>query len=337
MKRWILFGGLLAIMLVVQAGLAMRHSLWADEVFSLAMATGHSVEHPAAEAQVERGDFVETDRPISAAELRRYAEFEETSDGLGNVMRAVKLSDTSPPLYYLLLHLWSRLWGTSDLALRMFSVLCSLACVPLIMAIGRHVESEKTGWIAAVLFAMAPVAVYYSSEGRMYSLLWLCVMLAAYATVRLYRGAAGWCWQVMWIGAGVAGMLVHYYFVFPFFALAAFLLFRNGADQRWKLVVRTVVVGVLLLPWYLQLPELLSQWRITQNWVEWKPAGYDRLRVAHDLLAQSFSGYGHRTFSESRGSRRCCRHRKQSFRPPVSTAPTQTPHNDAGTARYRDC
>ena len=75
MKRWILFGGLLAIMLVVQAGLAMRHSLWADEVFSLAMATGHSVEHPAAEAQVERGDFVETDRPISAAELRRYAEF----------------------------------------------------------------------------------------------------------------------------------------------------------------------------------------------------------------------------------------------------------------------
>src|SRR5690606_12829541 len=111
-----------------------------------------------------------------ASELRRYVEFEERSAGLGNVVRAVKLSDTSPPLYYLLLHLWSRLWGMGDLALRMFSIVCSLACVPLILAIGREVESEKTGWIAAVLFAMAPVAVYYASEGRMYSLLWLCVM-----------------------------------------------------------------------------------------------------------------------------------------------------------------
>lgn len=293
MKRWLLLGGLLAIVLVTQLGLAMRHSLWADEVFSLAMATGHSVEHPAAKAQVDRGDFVESEHPVAAAELRRYTEFEEGSDGLGNVVRAVKLSDSSPPLYYLLLHLWGRLWGTSDVALRLFSIMCSLACVPLIIAIGYEVESKKSGWIAAVLFVMAPVAVYYSSEGRMYSLLWLCVLLMAYATVRLYRGAAGWFWQALWVGAGVGGMLVHYYFVFPFFALGVFLLWRSGEDRRWKLVARTAAVGVLLLPWYLHLPESLAQWRITQAWVEWKPPGYNRLRVARDLLAQYFSGYGH--------------------------------------------
>ncbi|HTO03032.1 MAG TPA: glycosyltransferase family 39 protein, partial [Opitutus sp.] len=293
MKRWGLLGGLLAIMFVMQLGLALRHSLWADEVFSLAMATGHSVEHPAAKAQVEFGDFVESEHPVSASELRRYVEFEETSDGLGNVVRAVKVADTSPPLYYLLLHVWGRLWGTSDVALRMFSIICSLACVPLIVAVGREMESEKNGWIAAVLFAMAPVGVYYSSEGRMYSLLWLCVLLATYAAVKLYRGAAGWRWQALWVGAGVAGMLVHYYFVFPFFALGVFLLGRNGSDRRWRLVLRMAAVGVLVLPWYLQLPESLSQWRITQSWVEWKPPGYVRLRVARDVLAQYFSGYGH--------------------------------------------
>ena len=293
MKRGTLLGALLLVMLVMQVGLALRHSLWADEVFSLAMATGHSVEHPAAQADVSQGDFVETERPVPAQELRRYTEFTEPARGLESVLRAVTISDTSPPLYYFLLHGWTRLWGTSDLALRMFSIVCALACVPLIIATGREIESEKTGWIAAGLFAMTPVAIYYSSEGRMYSLLWLCLMLAAYATVRLYQGTATWRWHAIWVTAGAAGMLIHYYFVFPLMALSLFLLLRKGADRRWKWAARIAVVFVLILPWYLTLPETLSAWRITQQWVGMQPPGYNRLRIARDLVVQYFSGYGH--------------------------------------------
>ena len=36
-----------------------RHCLWVDELFSLAIATGHSLEHPAAAAKPALGDFVE--------------------------------------------------------------------------------------------------------------------------------------------------------------------------------------------------------------------------------------------------------------------------------------
>ncbi len=55
-------GGRVAALLAVvalAAGLRValldRQGLWADEIFSLAIATGHSLEHPAGEADPSRG------------------------------------------------------------------------------------------------------------------------------------------------------------------------------------------------------------------------------------------------------------------------------------------
>ena len=79
-----------------------RQDLWADEVFSLAVATGHSLEHPAA-AAVRLGDFVEPAGAVPPAAFRRYLAHDAPPAGPGRVIRAVLLSDTSPPLYYLAL------------------------------------------------------------------------------------------------------------------------------------------------------------------------------------------------------------------------------------------
>src|SRR5581483_12276552 len=97
-RRLRLWSVALAVALAGAARLAVvdRQSLWADEVFSLAMATGHSLEHAAAEANAGLGDYVEPAGPAPAAAFRRYAEHEEPAAGPGRVLRAVRLSDTSP-------------------------------------------------------------------------------------------------------------------------------------------------------------------------------------------------------------------------------------------------
>jgi hypothetical protein len=168
MKRVPVVGLLLLMMAVLQVGLALRPSLWADEIFSLAMATGHSVEHPATKARPDWGDFVESAAPVSTDELRQYVEDRPPVAGFGRVLRAVELSDTSPPLYYLLLRAWTRLTGVSDLALRSFSILCSAVCLILLSALGREIAEPRAGWIAAGLFVVAPMSLYYSTEGLMY-------------------------------------------------------------------------------------------------------------------------------------------------------------------------
>ena len=84
---------LVALLLLVAAfGLraraVARPGLWADEIFSLAVATGHSLEHPAAEADPAAGDFVQATDAVSPAAYRRYAEFDDPPAGPGRVIRA---------------------------------------------------------------------------------------------------------------------------------------------------------------------------------------------------------------------------------------------------------
>ena len=103
---WLLFG-VFALTALLRIGVAGQSGLWGDEIFSLAMATGHSLEHPAATADTTLGDFVERDRPVRAEEFQRYLKHDNPPASPARVVRAVFLSDTSPPLYYLLLYGWT--------------------------------------------------------------------------------------------------------------------------------------------------------------------------------------------------------------------------------------
>jgi uncharacterized membrane protein len=166
--------GLFALLLfsaavLLRIALALHPGLWADEIFSLAMATGHSLEHPAIEANPALGDYIEPPRAQPPSAFHRYMQHENPPAGMRRVIRAVLLSDTNPPLYYVLLNVWARAAGTGDAALRLFSSLWALACFPLLWLLGREVGERETAWTACVLFAFSPPALYYSAEGRMYS------------------------------------------------------------------------------------------------------------------------------------------------------------------------
>ena len=132
-----------------------------------------------------------------------------------NLERALRLSDTSPPLYYLLLSGWTRQLGTSDAAVRLFSALWAVATVPVLWLVARRVGGEPAALAAAVLFAINPLGLYYSVEARMYSMvMFLAVSLIA-LTLRLGdRPVRPWsvartvfCWTWMtcrkkWMNSG---------------------------------------------------------------------------------------------------------------------------------------
>ena len=279
---------LVAVGLRIQA--ATRPGLWADEIFSLAMATGHSLEHPAEDANPALGDFSQSADGKAPAHFRRYAEEELPPAGPGRVVRAVLLSDTSPPLYYLLLNLWSRIFGAGDAALRLFSVWWAVLSLPLLWLVGRDIGGTRAAWSACLLFAGSPVAFYYSVEGRMYSLLWCLALTLGWSTLRLAGGLA-WRPAALWVLAGAAGLLTHYFFAFAWLACVVWIWIAGGATLRRGVTVLAGATLLAVLPWYLEVPASLAQWRVTGDWLSGELAWPRALARPAALAGSLMSGH----------------------------------------------
>jgi hypothetical protein len=287
-KALLLVIGLAALLRIV---LAARQDLWADELFSLAVATGHSLEQPASDAVPGLGDFVEPGLVVSPATLRTYLEPESPPAGPGRVIRAAILSDTSPPLYYLLLSCWTRAVGTSDFALHLFSVFWALATMPLIWLLARRLGGPREALIACVLFALAPPSLYYSVEVRMYSMLWFVSALTAWLTLRLHdRGEA--VVLGLWALASAAGFLTHYFYVFVWSACLLWLILRPGRCPRAWLAGGVLVALILVAPWYRLVPESLARWRVTGHWLDGRPPLRNLLTAPLALGGSFVSGRG---------------------------------------------
>jgi len=80
--------------------------------------------------------------------------------------------DFHPPLYYLFMKFWTNFFGYSEIALRMPSVLFSLATGYIVYLIA--------GIWGAIFFLYNPLIVYYSQEARMY------MMATFFLTVGIY-------------------------------------------------------------------------------------------------------------------------------------------------------
>jgi uncharacterized membrane protein len=296
---------LLAIFLgmaALQVSLARRPSLWTDEIFSLALATGHSLEHPAAAADPKLGDFVEPDHPVETEYFRRYLKHDDPPAGPARVIRAVLLSDTSPPLYYLLLYGWTLICGTSDFVLRLFSVAWLLASFPFLASVARRTAGNVAVIPACLLFALSPLGFYFAVEARMYSLMLFCVLVTAWVSLVLHEKGGSIALYVTWIIASAAGFLTHYFFLFPWLAIVAFLVVRPGAFKRQHLAVCILLTALAILPWYSLVVGSMNRWRVTQGWLKLRPEGFRRFHATSTQFVQFFSGSGSGLWNDARWS-----------------------------------
>jgi Dolichyl-phosphate-mannose-protein mannosyltransferase len=289
--NWQWFVVLLAFAAILRTALVIQPGLWADEIFSLAIATGHSLEHPPGEANPFLGDFVEPPEAQEPEAFQRYLKHESPPAGVGRVIRAVLLSDTNPPLYYLLLNHWTRATGTGDTALHLFSMIWALLCFPLLWLLGRQMGGTKTAWTGCLLFTFAPRALYYSAEGRMYSLVWFLGLSLAWLTLKLARTGFRAHLFLLWILSGAAGLLTHYFFVFVWSACSVWLWIHPGKLRRSHLLASFVLTALIVLPWYLQLPDSLGRWRVTGNWLS-GALSWPQLLAAPFFLAWSLLSGG---------------------------------------------
>ena len=169
--------------------------------------------------------------------------------------------DGAPPLYYVLLHFWIRLFGQGDVAVRSLSGVASVVALPFAWAAGKRLGGRPTAWAALVLMATSPFAISYATSARMYSMMTLWGLLGVLALVRaLERPSRG---RLACVALVTAVLLYTHYWALYFVVVAAiWLLFRarraTATDERTEAEERRnsravfaamVVGGVLFLPW----------------------------------------------------------------------------------------
>jgi uncharacterized membrane protein len=191
--------------------------------------------------------------------------------------------DIHPPFYYLLLHGWVRLLGTTETAVRSLSAFLGVILVAVTCGLGRLLVGQGPGLLAALLVAINPFQVYYSQEARMYVLLALLTAGSVWALASLaslsgqpapherrpvgpLRGPA-LTWTAL-ILLEAAGLYTHYSFAF-------IILVLNLAYTLWMVVTwRTdpsvgrvlnwllsqVAVVLLYLPWLSTAIRQLTTW-----------------------------------------------------------------------------
>ena len=86
--------------------------------------------------------------------------------------------DFHPPLYYLVMKFWVDLFGSSEISLRIPSVIFGILLVYLVYLIAKKMFNGKTAMIASILSATSGLLIYYSQEARMYMLAALLVAAA---------------------------------------------------------------------------------------------------------------------------------------------------------------
>jgi mannosyltransferase len=178
---------------------------------------------------------------------------------LGEIPDALRL-DGSPPLYYMLLHVWMAIAGTSEEAVRALSVACAVAMVPVAWWAARGLFGTRAGWMAAVLAATNPFLTQFGQEGRMYALLALLALLASAAFARAFAWRARG-WAIAYAVVLAAMLYTHNWALFFGAACGAvwlYLLWRSH-ERRETLVLGALAFGgalVLYLPW---IPTTLYQ------------------------------------------------------------------------------
>jgi uncharacterized membrane protein len=105
----------------------------------------------------------------------------------GAMLENLRTTDLHPPLHHAFLWLTERAIGTSEFAVRLPSLVAGVLLVLVLYATGKELYDRRTGLIAAAITSVAPFAVWYSQEARMYGLLMLWSALAVWIGFRALR------------------------------------------------------------------------------------------------------------------------------------------------------
>ena len=133
------------------------------------------------------------------------------------------------PCYFWFLWIWTRVFGHSELALRLPSLLAGVTLIAMVFwVLSRWTTCPWSPALCALLVALDPHLVFFSQEARPYALVQLIGLLQLLCFIRLLEGPSKPGIRAAFVATTLAGFYLHY----------TSLLLLSGELFAWSTVSR---------------------------------------------------------------------------------------------------
>lgn len=180
--------------------------------------------------------------------------------------------DFTPPLYYILLHIWMGIFGSSEISMRSISLLFFVATAYYVYDILTeicHIQKKKAFFYLLLIF-LNPILTYYAFEARAYAMVTFFATAASYAFYTEKK-------RLYWI-MSIFGLYTHYFMIFILLAHAVFEIIKNR--KRSHLYNKAIQIAIPVIAWLPWMGYMISQRSIVGQsfWIS-KPHWYDIFTV----------------------------------------------------------
>jgi uncharacterized membrane protein len=250
------FSNFLKILIVVAiiAGIILRFynldgKLYSnDETFSTTYIFGRDLA---------QGGMLEQ-RIVTIEELQNYQRVNPNESLPESINRIINRPYVFPPLYAILMQLWSRLWidysGSPAVVTRSLSVLISLFSLIGMYWLCWELSGSKTfAWIGTALIAISPFHLQYAQIVRTYSLTTVAILLSSASLLRSIRLNTKSSW-IIYAATVTFGFYSNLLFAFVAIAHGAYTILREKLQvtKTVKLYLIATIIGFsLFLPWFI--------------------------------------------------------------------------------------
>jgi hypothetical protein len=187
-----------------------------------------------------------------------------------NEVIELTLTDVHPPVYQLVMWLSYKIFGYTEWAGRLPSVLAGLATIPVIYLLGRELFTRRVGLYAAALAATSYYLIYFSQEARSYAFLYFLSSLSFLLFIRALRRES-WINVALFVGATVTLVYTHY-FGFLLIAAEAVIFCWYFWSAQWgnrALLYRAAIAAALLTAAIIPLLPIMLRHASVQNfWIQ---------------------------------------------------------------------
>ncbi|MFH1173407.1 MAG: glycosyltransferase family 39 protein, partial [bacterium] len=167
------------------------------------------------------------------------------SQDLPGLISYVDAIEVHPPLYYIFLYGWSRYSDFGEMGIRLLSLFFSIGGIVLVYLLTHKLFNDKrAGLLAAFLTAVLPIQIEFGQEARPYIIFTFFGLLAALSYWH-YRDKKKLAWLFVYALATLAGIYLHYSYVFFATALALFWLLENILEKDKQQRSREIVIWLI--------------------------------------------------------------------------------------------